>query len=397
MTARSLRRLSRRAYYSLKGFRLYPLLDELEASQHWSRQQLDELRDEKLRALVRLAFDTAPYYRRRMEELHRGPDGIRGVADLPKLPVLTRREVRDHGSELISSKGSFGKPIWHSTGGTTGEPLRTANDLYGTAWGNAAYYRGLKWAGYDFDRDRVAILFGGSSRAERGRGQFGFGSLRLMLPAWDVQPAKAHEYHEALRSFRPEFLKGYSNATYLLARSFKEAGLPRIPLKAVFATSEHLPDYQQRCIEEVFGTKVYGYYGSVEINSIGYQCQYRNGFHIPEEHVVVEPIQDGSERAAESVEHGKGGAFAITDLDNFYMPLIRYRNGDAGVVTDEPCECGRQLKRINPLFGRVVDLLRNTDGHLVPGGIVDFIVGDTRHIREVCLVQEEQSLCRFQY
>src|SRR5688500_3430110 len=138
MTACSLRRLARLAYYSLKGFRLYPLLDELEASQHWRHQQLDELRDDKLRALDRHAFDTVPYYRRRMEELHLGPDDIRGVADLPKLPVLTRREVRDHGSELISSKGSFGKPIWNSTGGTTGEPLCTANDLYGTAWGNAA-------------------------------------------------------------------------------------------------------------------------------------------------------------------------------------------------------------------------------------------------------------------
>ncbi|HZN66420.1 MAG TPA: hypothetical protein VFB66_14120 [Tepidisphaeraceae bacterium] len=395
-----LRRLTRQAFYRLKGFNLYQLLDELDRSQYWPRERLAALQDEKLHRLVRHAYETVPYYRRRMEAAKLTPDDVRGVADLHKMPVLARRDVRDHGKEMISTAGSVGKPLWHSTGGTTGEPLRTANDLRGTACGNAAYYRGLGWAGYDFDRDKLAMLFGGSLKKRSGPGVLRWDGLSLLLSAMDVRADRAKEYYDSLKAFGPDFLKGYSNATYLLAKAFREAGFPTLPLKAAFATSEHLPEYQRRYIEEVFQTKVYGYYGSVEINSIGYQCPQRDGYHIPEEHVVVEAIQDGTENAAESMGKGAGGAggaFVLTDLDNYYMPMIRYRNGDAGVLTDEPCPCGRTLKRIRPLFGRVVDLLRSTDGSLVPGGIVDYVVGETFHIREVCLVQEALSLCRLQY
>lgn len=399
MTSQWLRRTGRRAFYRLKGFRLYPLLEELERTERWSRADLAALQDEKLRALVRHTYETVPFYRHRMGELKLNPGDVRTVADLPKLPLLTRREVRDHGKEMVSTGGAVGKPIWHSTGGTTGEPLRTATDLRGTAWGNAAYYRGLGWAGYDMDRDKLAMLFGGSLKPGRRLGQIRWGARTLHLPAMDVRPQKAQAYHDSLRAFKPDFMKGYSNATYLLARAFKEAGLPTVPMKGVFATSEHLPEYQRRYIEEVFQTKVYGYYGSVEINSIGYQCLHREGYHIPEEHVVLETIRDGTEKAAEALANGSGsgGAFAITDLDNYYMPMLRYRNGDAGALTDEPCACGRTLRRIRPLFGRVVDLLRSTDGDLVPGGIVDLIISKTQHIREVCLVQETQALCRLQY
>jgi phenylacetate-CoA ligase len=334
-----------------------------------------------------------------MEALKLTPDDVRGVADLPKLPILTRRDVRENFKDLTSTAPPTGEPMMNSTGGTTGEPLRTATDLRGTAWGNAAYFRGLSWAGFDFDRDKLAVLSGGSLTKRRGIANGRFGSLSLLLSAMDVRADRGREYYDSLRAFRPDFLKGYSNATYLLARAFKQASLPSVPLKAVFATSEHLPEYQRRYIEEVFNTKVYGYYGSVEINSIGYQCPHREGYHIPEEHVIVETIQDGTEKAAEALgrRDGGGGAFAITDLDNYYMPMLRYRNGDAGVLTDDACPCGRTLKRIRPLFGRVVDLLRSTDGSLIPGGIVDFVVGKSLHIREVCLVQEAESLCRLQY
>lgn len=391
-----IRHLARLSYFTAKRFPLYACLRQLQASQYWTRAQLSAWQDEKLRTLIRHVYDTVPYYNSIMRAKRLTPRDIRGVADLPKLPYLSRRDIQEHGRELISTAGAAGRPTWHRTGGTTGEPLQTANDRRGSAWANAAYYRGLGWAGYDFHRDRLASLTGGSLQP-RARTCLSpsLGGLVLHLPAADVSPAKARLYHERLCRFRPEFLKGYSNATYLLARTFEEAGLPAVPLEAAFVTSEHLPNYQCTYIERTFGAPVYRYYGSVEVNSLGYQCERRDGYHIPEEHAVIETLRDGTETLAE--RQGSGGAFLITDLDNYYMPLIRYRNGDAGVLTGEPCPCGRTLKRIKVLYGRVVDLLRSTSGHLVPGCIVDLIAGETEHIREICLIQESQKECRLQY
>jgi phenylacetate-CoA ligase len=394
MNIRFLRRLFRRAYYHLKSYPLYRLWEQLEQSQYWPRSDLAAFQDQKLHRLICHAYCSSSFYRRRMDERKLVPDDIRTVADLPKLPILTRQDIRVAGRQLLCETDTCGPPIPGTTGGSTGEPVTVWNDFRGTAWANAAYYRGVGWAGYDLDRDRLAILFAGSLKPGRSLvGKAKWGHLTMSLSALDVRPETVPLYYESLRRFLPTYLKGYGNATYLLAKGFTEAGYAPLPLEGIFTTSEHLPDYQRQYIETTFRTRVFDYYGCVEINSVGFECPQHQGYHVPEEHVIVETVDDAEEEA----KGPKGGAFLLTDLDNYYMPLIRYRNGDAGVLTEEHCPCGRMLKRITPLFGRISDLLRSTVGNLVYGGIVDYVLGKTKHIREFCLIQEDQTHCRLQY
>ena len=394
MNLRSLRRLLRRGYFRLKGYPIYRVREQLEQSQYWTRSNLAALQAEKLSRLIRHAYDTVPFYRERMDGQRLKPEDVQKPADLVKLPILTRREIREAGNRLVSQAPGFRKPMRGTTGGSTGEPLVVWNDLRGTTFGMAAYFRGLGWAGYDLDRDKLAIMFAGSLKPGRSVvGPLRWGQRTLSLSALDARPETVGEYFERLKRFNAGFLKGYGNATYLLARNLAEAGYPPIKFKAVFTTSEHLPDYQRSYIEDAFATEVFDYYGCVEITSLGYECPLHCGYHVPEEHAIVETIDD----AEEIVRGPKGGAFAITDLDNYYMPLIRYRNGDAGVLMEEKCECGRTLRRISPLYGRMSDLLRSTDGNMVYGGIVDYVLGKTKHIREYCLIQEDADFCRLQY
>ncbi|MBI5761256.1 MAG: phenylacetate--CoA ligase family protein [Planctomycetales bacterium] len=396
MNISNLRSPLRQLHYWLKGYPLYRHREELEKSQFFSRAELATWQDEKLRKLIRHVYQTVPYYRQRMDELKLLPQDIRGVTDLEKFPILNRSDIRRHSANLISSTGSVGRPIWCKTGGTTGEPLRTANDLRGQAWSNAAYYRGLSWAGYELDRDRMACLFGGSLAHGRSvtSSPWRIGGQNLFLSAMDVREETVRDYWNSLQKFQPCFLKAYAAPTYLLAKGFAEAGLPPPNIKAIFTTSEYQPLAQRRFVEQTLHTQVYDYYGSVEINSLGYQCSQRGtDYHIPEEHAVIETLPDPDEQLPEP----NGGSFLITDLDNYYMPLIRYRNGDAGVLSDTPCACGRSLKRIGRLYGRISDFLRSTAGTLVYGGTIDYVLGDTHHIREFCLIQETPTLCRLQF
>jgi phenylacetate-CoA ligase len=394
MSPSFLRRLVRQGYFWLKGYPLYAVMSELQHSQYRSRAELAAIQDAKVHRLIRHVYETVPFYRRRMDEYGLKPSNFQTVADMSRFPILTRKEIRDNGPELLTTAGSVGKPVLGNTGGTTGEPVQTWNDLRGIVWGIAAYYRGLGWAGYDLDRDRLAILFGGSLK--KGRSILGSGrwwqGLTLSLSSYDVRPDTIREYYQRLSQFQPRFLKGYAQSTYLLARGFAEAGFPPLRLAGVFTTSEHLPLYQRRYIENVFETRVFDYYGCVEVYSLGYECDRHDSYHVPEEHVLVETMEDAHEEAGAG-----GGAFVLTDLDNYYMPIIRYRNGDAGQLTEEPCSCGRTLKRIARLHGRISDLLRNTDGTLVDGGVIDYVLGKTRHVREYCLIQESERECRLQY
>ena len=384
----SFRRMLRQVAHTIKGYPFYTCLKELEASQYWPRAQLEAIQDEKVRKLVKHAYENVPYYRRRMQDLKLCPADVRCTEDLAKLPILGRGDVRDYNRELHAEGRVSGKPITGKTGGTTGTPLRVSNDFRGQAWSNAAHFRGLGWAGYDLDRDLMVTLWGGSLAGDRQIvGVTKWLEKKLFLSAYDIRGENIERYLDAFRAAGPCFLKAYAGAAYVLATRFEELATDIPSVRAVFTTSEQLPLSQRKTIERVFNTTVYDYYGSVEINSVGYECQYHDGYHIPEEHVYVETMRDS----------GNSGDFIITDLDNYYMPMIRYKNGDAGELTDVPCPCGRQLRRIGRLHGRVSDLLRSTSGELIDGGMVDYVLGETESIREFTLTQETRSLCRLEY
>ena len=60
-----------------------------------SREQMLSLQNERLVKQVRHVWDNVPYYRQKMEEKGLTPDDIKGVADLHKLPFLTKTDLRD--------------------------------------------------------------------------------------------------------------------------------------------------------------------------------------------------------------------------------------------------------------------------------------------------------------
>ena len=67
-----------------------------------------------------------------------------------------------------------------------------------------------------------------------------------------------------------------------------------------------------------------------------------------DESYIVELLVDGR-----PAEPGEVGEVVITDLNNFSVPLIRYRIGDLATAVDgTPCPCGRDLSRIGRIEGR---------------------------------------------
>ena len=60
-----------------------------------SQEQLRAWQDERLVKQVRNVWDNVPYYRKKMEEKGLTPDDIQGVADLHKLPFVTKADLRE--------------------------------------------------------------------------------------------------------------------------------------------------------------------------------------------------------------------------------------------------------------------------------------------------------------
>ena len=60
------------------------------------KNDLKELQERKLRALVRYAYEYSPFYRWKFKEHGIDPWDIKGIEDLPKLPFTKKQDLRDN-------------------------------------------------------------------------------------------------------------------------------------------------------------------------------------------------------------------------------------------------------------------------------------------------------------
>lgn len=379
--------LLRRLWYRYKGYPAQEILDLLEESQWWSSDRMREFRGEKVRKLIDHCWENVPYYRRVMDERGLSPADIQNVEDLAKLPVLTKELVRENREDLRARNIPQDQMIPASTGGTTGEPMTIWNTADTRAWTTQCTTRAYAWVGL-LPATRRVKLFGGSlgqpdQRSAIRRWYDRKMSPNLFLPAFEMTRDNARDYVRQIKDFEGKHLIGYASATFLLANFVDELG-ESLSLDAVFPTAELLPDSWRARIKEVFGCKVLPYYGCGECNSLGYTCADDESiYHQCDEHAVME-VDLGDGRSALEGE----GAFLITDLDNYAMPVIRYRNGDGGVLAGPGCTCGRSLSRILRLDGRVNDLLVTTGGDTISGVIATHTF---RHVKGAKLYQFVQD------
>ena len=86
-----------------------------------SQEQLRAWQDERLMKQVRNVWDNVSYYRKKMEEKGLTPDDIQGVADLHKLPFVTKADLREAYPYGLLARSLKDCVRIHSTSGTTGK------------------------------------------------------------------------------------------------------------------------------------------------------------------------------------------------------------------------------------------------------------------------------------
>ena len=152
------RRFLAPAYDRIRGTRSVRSLGELEQSQWWARERIEDLQAQRLQHLVRYVYDRVPYYRHIMNERGISPADIARPSDLPQLPVLTKEDIRTRSSELIAEGFPRSQLVEGHTGGSTGTPLCFVASREGR-WthGYARSMRALEWAGL-YPGDRTCLV-----------------------------------------------------------------------------------------------------------------------------------------------------------------------------------------------------------------------------------------------
>ena len=352
---------------SCRGTRTMRCLKELEQSQWWPRYRILELQNERLRQLVQYAYDRVPYYRRIFDESALKVSDIECVQDLVKLPVLTRRLIRDNFDDIAAPGFPSKEVIPNSTGGSSGEPLEfysTRDDYYN--WGYAASLRAHSWAGYELGDKLVVFRAIRPYRSKMERFMEiprRFFSRTLIIGAKEMSSERLLLLARKLEDFQPAIIRGYPSAIYLLAQLIEREGKPRLRPRAIIVHSEQVYDYQRELFTKVFRCQTYSHYATWEIHPIASECSEHSGYHIAAENVIVEIVDD----EGKPVPVGGEGRTLITNLHNYAMPFIRYDNGDVGALSDKACPCGRGLPLLAKLTGRATDFIRTKSGMVVPG------------------------------
>jgi len=186
-------------------------------------------------------------------------------------------------------------------------------------------------------------------------------------------------------------LFGYPSALAHIARhaQARSVRLDDIGIKVAFATSERLYDDQRATIEQVFGCRVANGYGGRDAGFIAHECP-EGRMHVTAEDIVLELVDE----AGEAVAPGQSGEIVVTHLASRAFPFIRYRTGDYGVLAKEPCPCGRGLPVLEQILGRSTDFVVASDGTVLHGLALIYVVRDLPGIASFRIVQESRELTR---
>lgn len=359
---------------------------ELERSQWWAPERLEQYRLHRLRDFLERAGDEVEYYRDVFSSTGFDPVSLSNIEELARLPFLTKADISSNSDRLVSSRA--GKLTRFNTGGSTGEPLifwlgndRVSHDV-------AAKWRATRWWGVDIGDPEIVVWgspveLGAQDRVRAIRDRI----LRTrLLPAFSMNDSRVEGFLEEICRMRPRMLFGYPSSLAYIARYARkhDVAMHELGIHVAFVTSEVLYEDQRRDIEQVFGCPVANGYGGRDAGFIAHQCP-EGGMHITAEDLIVEIVDE----QGNTVPAGRAGEVVITHMATSDFPFIRYRTGDVAVLDEGRCPCGRSLPLLKEIHGRSTDFIVAADGTVMHGLALIYIIRDLPGVVKFKIVQDD--------
>lgn len=369
-------RVQRRRY----GNGFLKVLSDAEARSHWSHEQWEEFRDQRLARFMRDVVAKVPFYRHRFREAGVDPSHLRCLSDLRHLPVMEKGVVQEHSNEFTPEGLHLGRQIVVHTSGTTGSGFRFMTTLGAEREQWAVWWRYRRWHGINLDT--WCGYFGGRAIVPASRCNPPFWRVnspgrQILFSAYHMSPANLSSYVAELRHRRPPWLHGYPSVLVLVAAYVLETGAdPGYQVRWITTGAENLLPQQAELIRKAFGVKPMQHYGMAEAIANFSECE-RGRLHTDEDFAAVEFVPVSYENTYRVVG---------TNFTNPATPLVRYDTGDIVTLLSGTCPCGHPGRLVQRVDGRQEDYVILRNGARV--GRMDHIFKDALSIREAQIYQE---------
>ncbi len=371
------------AFEAARGRPTVSLLRYLRETERWSADALHDLQAGLLHRLLRHAWRHTAYYRAVMDERGIGPDSIRSVAELARMPLLDRATLRSS----FEARGSIVPPlavITKTTSGSSGQPVVVQYNAESRHWRDATRWRGYGWGGYQIGM-RAFHYWGFVPNATgtwwtRKKMEVDHAFKRdLYVDCTPRGDADLGLVVEQLKRYQPHVIVAYASGVGALARFVNRHGLRTWKDIPVLTGAERLLAGDREEIDRAFGPS-FETYGCREVMLMASECEAHDGLHTSMENLIVEVLvrENGSIRAARP---GERGEVVITDLHNLASPLIRYVNGDVAVAGELTwCVCGRGLTKLREIEGRTTETMFDGTGRPVGGLVFNILFSSIGHV-----------------
>jgi len=356
--------------------------------------ELEELQNKKLRAIVRHAYESVPYYYKLFSSVEVKPEDIKTKEDLVKIPITTKRILQKLPiTERVAEGVDISRCIKMRTSGSTGEPLDvflSKRELRHKIAMQTRIY------GLNLRSKKVNILDREPASSKQSP-MMVFRKTRKYLNRLGLWRRyhfslfeKPQELTAKLLEIKPEVIEAHPSVMRLISEYVKQENIHGITPKLIFTRAELLSGEDRKRISEVFDAEVIDLYGAIEFGFLGVECKKHQGYHVNSDTVVVEAIKDNQQ------VYEQEGEIICTDLINYTMPFIRYRLEDIGVLSKEKCGCGRSFPLIKLIQGRSDDFITLPSGKIISPRLLSVSLLKIEGITQYKLIQGNVNMFNIQ-
>lgn len=340
------------------------------------REAIRAVQDARLRAMLALCARGHPYYRRRWAEAGIDAASIRGVDNLARLPLTSKRDLMADPESFRLRCPDLPLPeraLWevlHTTG-STGDPT----PLYVTTHDYHAYLFMARRVAEIADIRNTDLLANLFPLAPAAMGAFvrsqanAFAAGAAVVAALTGAPHGAFGVHRPLddavrlvERHRATILWGVTSFVRRVIMRAAELGADFTSVRMCGVTGEASSPSMREDMRArlrrlgVPAPLIFDRYGSTESGGLA-QCREEGDWHNPAPEILYHEVVDPD--TGRPLPDGERGELALTHLDRRGTVLVRYLVGDVVSLTHEPCpHCGRGGDRIVGPIVRTKDLIK---------------------------------------
>ncbi len=313
-----------------------------------SAEELRALQLARLQRTVAWAYEKSGFYKRKFDAAGVGPEDIRSLDDVTRLPFTTMREL-EQGSSLDLLTLPFSAlsriSMWEQPKPVL--QMYTARDI---ACNVEMLARAMAAAG--IHRGSIVGVLG--DLADSGLADM---QSALQLLGATVVPLST-DYERAiqlLEATRFDLMVGTGRLILRFVIQMQAVGkeITDYHLSKIFCLNENLQNPLRTHMKNRTGAQIYTYFASPILGSAGifYQCDEHVGQHIQEDYYYPEVAAYGREEILSDTNCM--GELVLTTLMAEAMPIIRFRTGQTVMRVDGDCACGRTFMRVTTPYGSV--------------------------------------------